>query len=1042
MFLVVLYNQKLDLDRLRDYYSVRKSDELAMSNLTEVLSGLQQTTQRNLEILKALNDSFYSKREHVAAVIGGERYVIPSFLYLESKIGDLENNFQNLVNAPKTGTAAFVFDGNTQEIQLKSFTTTPESVRLEQSTNFLVEDNPIFKDFLSPNPYIRMDLSTIGSDITEVVVKKVAVKSSELLSRLSAETVEGTTNIEWVKAAKILYGYGKDSDYVEYDTVRRLPVREGTATGKYTVKSIDKEWIDSDLVEHYTLQLNEKLDYWIESGTIQRQISVGDYLVTSNGTVKLHIDYLDYSKNLIECTVLNGAYSDLTEYNSGNASNEYATLKYFSEVGQDSGKHIDIPLEEDKNVMVFVAPLESRLNIQAPWGVGILIDTDNLTIEEDGIVYTFTDYYKLKINNIGDTLYGLTKMFSTDLFNMSTEELDRLKSSRPEINQDLIQVVEINSHLNDSESVQKIRSLHSQKSLYKSELETVQHDIDDVVSILSELSFSDTSENRVVYEEQLEALNGRKAELNKNISEIVDEISDNVNSADVPIENAKYHIRGFFDVEDIEKDTSKKVIRIDVEYRYKNRNRNSGTALSISTGEGETAKTYIYSDWNPMQSPVLYKQPGVVSKSILTEYPESTQDKNVPSFNQIDIPITQGETVDIRLRVQFSDGWPFIETFSSWSPIVNIGFPEEFVANVPIMRIIEENNEDAENYRFRNILGTEGVLQHVGNEIMDQDIKYFHRPENIASGFYTEERRVIPLKDKLTSMDQDIRAIMDEMYGLDPSLLEVTASDQNYTVNLIPYSRTTFLSPAYSDTASNRDQSGNAIDIVTITIANPSEHNIKLFTMFPGSNSASVDWNTRSKFASEDYSRREDIAGFGEQILSVWGYSDSTENFNDRDLVGANLFRQHQNQFVYFRLNSPYDGTMWYTSGIYSDLIKKDNYLCGTPHTDLIRKTGEGIGATVNMSLSSIGAISTSGGSRFITLAPGESVQIPLEFRYTTGTGTSDYIEKTVSFDVWTSLFGDPANYTLTLRANYIDDISGRNRNQTGAGRYTPVIVG
>ena len=56
-----------------------------MSNLTEVLSGLQQVTERNLEILKALNDSLYSKREHVVALIGGEKYVIPSYLYLEAR---------------------------------------------------------------------------------------------------------------------------------------------------------------------------------------------------------------------------------------------------------------------------------------------------------------------------------------------------------------------------------------------------------------------------------------------------------------------------------------------------------------------------------------------------------------------------------------------------------------------------------------------------------------------------------------------------------------------------------------------------------------------------------------------------------------------------------------------------------------------------------------------------------------------------------------------------------------------------------------------
>lgn len=1025
-----------------------------MSNLTEILSGLQQLTQRNLEILKALNDSFYSKREHVVATIGGERYVIPSYLYLESKIGDLENNFENLVNAPRTGTAAFVFDGNTQEIQLKSFTTTPESVSLKKVDNFMVADNPIFKDFLSPNPYIRMDLSSVGSDIYEVVVRKIAIKNQELLSRVSAETIGDTTEIEWHKVAKILYGYTPEIDFVEYDTVRRLPIREGNAIGKYTIKKIENEWIDKDLIEHYTLILNEKLNYWIDSGTIQKDIKAGDYLVTENGVAKLKIDNLDYQKSMIECTVENGAFSDLVEYNSGNANNDYATLRYFTTAGQDKDKWIDISLEEDKNILVFVAPIESRLNVQAPWGTGLLIDTDNITIEEDGIVYTFTDYYKMRINNIGDTLYGLTKMFSTDLFNMTPDELAALKSSRPEINTDLLQVVEINSHLNDSESVKKIRSLHNQKSLYKTELETVQHDIDDIVALLGEMSFADTSENRVVYEEQLDNLNARKAELNKNISEIVDEIAENVNSADVPIENAKYHIRGFFDVEEIEQDTGKKVVKIDVEYRYKNRNNNAGTALSISTGEGETAKTYIYSDWNRMQSYDLVKRPEGISKTIVTTYPEPTQDKNIPSFNQIDIPITQGETVDIRLRVQFSDGWPFIETFSSWSPIVNIGFPDEFVANVPIMRIIETNNEDAENYRFRNVLGSEGVLEHVADKIMDEDVRYLHKPESIASGFYTEERRVIPLADKLQSMDRDIRVILDEMGDLDPIVLDVTAYDQNYTVHLIPFSDTPFLAPAYSDTENNRDQNANAVDIVTIKITNPTERNVKLFSMFPGNTNVNVGPNTRSKFEPTDYSRKFEVETgrdpeTGDPIteaveLNVWGYSNNTSRFTESDLADYNLFRQHQNQLIYFRLNSPYDGRMYYSyqGDEHPNILKEDNILCGTPDPELIRKSNAGNGATINMIVDSIDSISTADGARYAILGPGESLQIPLEFLYNiSSNGSTDYVEKTISFDIWTSLFGDPANYTLTVRSNFIDDISNRNREQTGSGIYTPTVV-
>lgn len=1008
-------------------------------NLTEVLAELQKVTKRNLEILQALNDSFYSKREHITTVIDNTKFTIPSFLYLESKIGDLESNFENLVNAPKTGTAAFVFDGNTQEIQLKSFANTPDAVKLHGVQNFSIEENQIFKDFLSPNPYIRLDLSDIGSDITEVVVKKVDIKNEDLLS--SIQGVSQGDNVDWPDALKIMYGFKKDVDYIEYDTIRRLPVRSNVATGTYTIKKIHRNWTDSDLYEHYVLEFNEHLNYWVNSGTIQREITAGDHLITENGKSKLHVDSTDYQKNIVEVTVEHGSFADLTEYNAGYSNNSYATLKYFSEVGQDQSKYIDIPLEEDKNLMVFVAPLEARMNIQGPWGTGLIVDTSALTIEEDGIIYTFQDYYKLKINNIGDTLYGLTKMFSTDLFNMTPEDYEKFTKAKPEINQDLLQVIEINAHLNDSESVKKIRSLHNQKADYKAQLREIQDKINDFTELLAELSFADTENLRPVYEAELTTLNAQKAELNKNISQIVDEISENVNSADVPIENAKYHIRGFYDVSAIEEETGKKVIKIDVEYRYKNRNRMTGTATSFSLGDSEDSKTYIFSDWNKMDSFVLYKTPGMVSQTVTVDYPESTDEINVPSFNQIDIPITQGETVDIRLRVQYSDGYPFVEMFSDWSPILNMGFPDEFVTNLPIMRIVETNNEDAEQYRFRNILEEEGVLRHVGDEIMDENERYFHQPEHISSGFYTEERRVIPLKDKLSQMDLDIHTVLDEIYGLDPSLLNVTVSDASYTMDLVPYTTTTFDAPAYNDTGNSRDSNGNAIDILTIKIENPTDHNVKLFSMFPGNTSMNVKTGMRSKFNIADYFN---TVGTEEDPMSlaVWLHSQGTDGYSDEDITedDANFFFQHQNQLVYFRLNNPYNGENYYDTGS-SETFNQDNLLCGTGDPQFLRKFTTGQGASLVPIVTGIPSIVAEGTSRYTVLRPGDFITIQLEFRYTTGTSETSSIKKTVSFDFWTSLFGDPVNYTLEVVAKFKDDTSNRNRTQTRGNTYKPNIV-
>ena len=47
-----------------------------------------------------------------------------SFLSLENKINALRDDFENLVNAPKTGEAHFTFDGSSKVIELKGYNNT------------------------------------------------------------------------------------------------------------------------------------------------------------------------------------------------------------------------------------------------------------------------------------------------------------------------------------------------------------------------------------------------------------------------------------------------------------------------------------------------------------------------------------------------------------------------------------------------------------------------------------------------------------------------------------------------------------------------------------------------------------------------------------------------------------------------------------------------------------------------------------------------------------------------------------------------------
>ena len=839
-----------------------------MASINDCLVQIQKLTQKNLEILKAINDSFLTDQNHLSVKIGETAYAMPSFISLENKINSLQENFENLINAPKTGEAYFNFDGDSRAIEVRSYTHTPNSIKLNTVNKFEVEQNDIFKDFLTPTPYIHFNLNNIPNDLVSVNVKKIIPKNSELINIFTSKLGENASIEQpFADLYKILSLYKEDDDYTEYDTIKRLPIRKNIGTGTYVISEIQSDTIDENLDEYLTLKLRSdvgdiymnKLSYKLFDETIEKLLKVGDQLVTFDDSAKMEITEIRQNTNTIVVKVLNGEYLNLMGDNEEELENinDLAKIKFFSPVDFDEDKTIDILLEEDKYIFVAVAPLNDRMNVQSPWGTGLIINVDKLTNDDKG---NFREYYENNVKNIGDILKEISFMTSGSLTDFSRDKFNEITSIKPTINKDYLTVVQINKHLNDSTTVKNIRSLYSQKKKYNTELTDIQTKIDDINNKLSTISFDDTSNLRTVYTAQLTEYNKTKNELMTSLIKIIDEISLAANSSDIPIENAKYHIRGFFDIESFEKSIGEKIKGVKVQYRYKNLDNTQGTANTI-------AEKYLFSDWNDM---VSFLRPKVVNIEENGEYSfdllGDTSNQNVPSFNQIDIPISQGETVDIRLKILYDYGYPYVELSSDWSEIVNIEFPKEFLKDVQILDIISENNSDIETNRFENIVKEQGIPEHIGDKILDQDITYYHKPENIASGFYTTERRIIPLKDKLSEISNLLTQLRDEVYGTSANSLSVSVNIGETSNNILPNQDNKIYTQEYDsfgipeDGASPDpngayviDESGVVSVVANLTLTNNSSQSLKLFPLFPGSKDVYLNDLRSTKYDVNDY---------------------------------------------------------------------------------------------------------------------------------------------------------------------------------------------
>lgn len=1002
------------------------------SNLTEYISTLQDLTQKNVNILTAINDAFYTKQSHLTVnVDDATSYTIPSFIALENKLNSLCADFENLVTAPKTGEANFYFDGNSQSIQLKGYANTPEKVKLEKVTNFFVNSNDIFKDFLTPEPYIRLYVGDISNDINHINVKKIIPKNDTLTTLLSKNT-------EYKEVVKVLELYKEDVDYVEYNTLKHMPLKQNIGVGTYTITEILNNYTDSNFDEYYVLRL-DNLNYFIDNETIQKNLAVGDELVSYNDKVKLKITALNIGAMTVTCRVMQGAYLNIVA-NDTNVEKDLCTLKYLSSQNlKDVEKYVDVPLEEDRYVMIFVAPVNSQMMLQAPWGTGLFLDVNELSYSDETGTYYFRDYYNKHVTNIGDALYSLTSLIKSNIHDFGKAEFDIITQYKPVVNPNNLIVTEINSHLNNSKTVQKIRSLYTQKQNYKIELESVQKDIDTINDLLSSLSFQDTSNNRTIYTAQLTQLNEKKHELVTSISSILQEISNAVNETNIPIENAKYRIRGFFDYESYVRDLRTKstqlgnadlnVNKIIVQYRYKNQDRVVGNAMTIRD-------EFIFSDWNVMDSPTLKMIPNYSSLNYQFNYPESNNKVNEPSFNQIDIPISQGESVDIRLKVVYDLGYPYIETTSAWSDIVNIEFPQEFLKNVSILDIIEENNDDIKKNQFNGILTSGGYTKHVEDLVIDQDITYFHHPEYISSGFYTAERRIIPLKDKLEELNSDVLELKDEVFGTTAEDIQVSIVDGDFETQVLPFSNNTHYVLNYND-AKAATQSNGSNDPVQATLAikltNKTDHNVKLFSIFPGNSNDEITPTSRGRYTTSDYSTE---VGSNEE-LNVYL---KTHNPTDGTTI---ITKQYHNQYLYFRIVDAYDNKFYYERGK-QDMVpdKLGQYNVDPSKDTYFQLSGDGA-ILYPYPLNREDLTINNSAQLYKIIKPKESIVLPLIFEYKLAEPDNDHISKTISFDVRTSLYNEPTNFKVAIKANKAEQLEEKvsHARKQITGKYKAVVI-
>ena len=190
-----------------------------------------------MNMLTSLNQSLVSNSSEVTVTVTDTNDVkstlrIPSFLYLENKLEELNTNFGALFNIPESGEAWFTRNSSdSYKFNLvRSNTALPAPqlspyLSLKGDTQYTsIKDNNILKDLVSPLTYIRYNIANLADVTDSIIMKKYVFYNKTLFDYLEQS---GDINT-YADLEDKLIGYKRGDDYDSYESTLKVPIKKDT----------------------------------------------------------------------------------------------------------------------------------------------------------------------------------------------------------------------------------------------------------------------------------------------------------------------------------------------------------------------------------------------------------------------------------------------------------------------------------------------------------------------------------------------------------------------------------------------------------------------------------------------------------------------------------------------------------------------------------------------------------------------------------------------------------------------------------------------
>lgn len=751
------------------------------SSLTDYLAELGVDVNNMQEFLLKLSQVLSTKSDSVKVTQTlqdgtTKDFLIPSFGYLSGKVANVEQKFNELINANGNQLGVKDADGTLRTFELKDVATIVSDLEAVSTSSvsvpgaFNYKTNWFFESFLNPLLYINIDTATLiaDPDINRFEVRRlIYTPANQTEIDYFDANYKGKNNLNYSAVIADLNTRG--IDYFEDSSELTLPPAKNTVRGSFDILDVLEDSFTTiiagetltEAIRKYRLN-TLRYSGLTETGTIEKTLQVGDRLISTNNS-EYKVTSIDTNAKTVILELIFGS-------NGLAVGASQLRLKPVLE----RSSLVQLNLGYNERNIIFLRPISDRLAItteQFSQGFGIF--TNELTITlANGQQLQLTDFYQNFVSDFGMLFVNYAKEKKLPAALGDTP-------NRVTLDNQNFKVIQADSHIQDADNTVAIKQKISAKEQAAAQIREIDKQISDTRANLNTNASLNESQ-KLKLQKDLKTFADNRSTLVKSQQSLISDITTSIKSTPSFITNPVYRVRGFWAIPEPKQTVHgvQQVAQFKISYRTLSKTGNSKPADQIEFVDSNGNKvTGAFSPWTEILSKARGKKYNETT-GFYEWSDENVSDPNEVNSNQLDLPIKKGEIIEIRVKSLSEAGWPDSPIESDWSDSILVEFPADIETAEDATIVSQQAFADETRINFQEELNAKGLDIHLGTSFTTRDKYFAHKAEDIASGFFATDGNIIDLYSKLKSISDTLASIQTALSTGKGSLV-VNIIDQN-----------------------------------------------------------------------------------------------------------------------------------------------------------------------------------------------------------------------------------------------------------------------